>query len=895
MQITPAPKKLTPMMVQYRSIKETLSSDTVLFFRLGDFYEMFFEDAVRASELLNITLTGREAGEAGRVPMCGIPYHAFQGYVRILIQKNFKVAICEQIGDPKAGKGLVERKITRMISPATYLEDENKDKASEYMAAFSQKDTHAAIAYLDLGTGEFYVRELLSEKLLHDLSLLNPKEVILSKSVHQRQSFLNQVKQQLNPSLTVYEDWVFEYEEAAVLLQETFRLTSRASEFFQRELAVRATGAILYYLRDHLHTSLKHLSFPKLMDQSEFMILDRQTQKSLELVEALSGEKQAVTLISTLDQTLTCMGARTLYQMITHPLVDLEKIEERQKGLSQFVDHPQLLIQFRELLKGIRDIERVLSRLNCGLANGRDLVNLKIFLRRIPEIRKTLSFLNSSYLENLNQQIESFPDLEVLIDQAILDEPPSGIKDGGLIKESYSPALEELRKISFHGKAWLLEFEKRETARTGIKSLKIKYSQVFGYAIDISKSYLHLVPQDYIRKQTLANAERFIVPELQVWDEKISGAEDKIKTLEYHLFDEVRMQVLEKLAGLQKMARAIGEADALASLAIAAIQRKWIRPALTRGSEIEIIGGRHPIVESVLPSGQFVDNDTRLDGAETQLIVLTGPNMAGKSTYIRQTGLIVLLAQIGSYVPAAQASIGIVDRIFTRIGAADDLAKGESTFMVEMLETAHILKSCTPRSLLILDEVGRGTSTFDGVSIAWSICEHLVTGKVKPRTLFATHYHELTQLEGHFTSIRNYQMKVSETAEGIIFLRKVILGSADRSYGIHVAELAGLPKEVILRASAILKVLEDENTQATHILESSASATVRAKKQPTLFGWEGEAEPKKTDTRFLHPILEQICSLNLDALTPLEAMNQLFHLKHQLKKESPDGSYPNPA
>lgn len=877
-------QKLTPMMEQYRSIKKTLPPDTILFFRLGDFYEMFFEDALRASEILDITLTGREAGEAGRVPMCGIPYHSYQGYVKTLLDHNLKVAVCDQMGDPKLAKGLVERKITRILSRATNLEDENKSKRAEYMAAAAVEGEEAAVAYLELSTGEFYVREMKKEKLVHELSLLNPSELILTKTQAADEPFMDFVKTVLNATVTSYEDWIFEEQEAVTRIQETFRLAAfRHLPIAGRPRALSAAGAVLYYLRDHFHTSLDHLRLPQILESSEFMVLDRQTQRSLELVSNLSGERNGVTLLSTIDQTLTSMGARTLFHWLTHPLLNIGKIQARQDGVRELSGHSERLHSIRGFLQGVRDMERTVSRLNCGVANARDLVNLKLFLKRVPEFQALLACSQTEALKKIYGSLNPLPHLLELIEKAVVEEPPLGVRDGNLIRDGYSAELDELRSISRKGKQWLVEFEKKEIERTGIKSLKIRYNQVFGYLIEISNSYLKSAPPEYLRKQTLANGERFILPELKAWDEKISGAQDKIIALEYVLFNEIRGKVLEDLEPLQTMAKAVGELDVLASFALTALQKRWTPPLLSDSDTLVIRGGRHPVVESMLPTGQFVENDTLLDGRENQLIVLTGPNMAGKSTYIRQAAQIVLLAQIGSYVPTASAQIGIVDRIFTRIGAADDLARGESTFMVEMLETAHILQSATNRSLLILDEVGRGTSTFDGVSIAWAICEFLAKGKVRPRTLFATHYHELTQLEEHFPSIKNYNITVRETKNGIVFLRRVARGSADRSYGIHVARLAGIPAEITQRANQILKVLESENTQATRILENILGKKPSASQaaQPTLFDL---GEERRARENGFDKILETLLELNLNTLTPIEALNKLQEMQKRLKE-----------
>ena len=797
-----AEQKLTPMMEQYRSIQKTLPPETILFFRLGDFYEMFFEDAIRASEILNITLTGREGGAAGRVPMCGIPYHAFQQYVRILLDKNLKVAICEQIGDPQAAKGLVERKVTRIISPATYLDEESKTSRAEYMTAVAADKDSWTVAALDLGTGDFFVRETTRERLFHDLSLLNPREAILPRALEQDQPLLSFFKEGSPAAVTFYDDWIFAPTEALRLLKEGFSLASdRAVPFYDRPLALSAAGAILYYLRDHLHSALGHLRLPTLVESNEFMVLDRQTLKNLEIVSHL---------LPCIDATLTPMGARILHQWLIHPLLALAEIHRRQEAVAEMVSRSAGAQGLRGLIKGIRDVERTLSRLNYGVANARDLLQIAGFLERLPELKKQMALFSNPLLKEIDQAVQPSPELAGLIGRAILETPPMGLREGGMIRDSYSTELDELRGFSSKGKSWLLEFERSQIERTGIRSLKIRYNQVFGYAIEVSKPNLSMVPPDYTRKQTLTNAERFVTPELKRWDEQIAGAEQKIKGLEYELFQQVRGSVLEQLASLQRTARAVGTLDALCSLTVTAVQKRWVRPTVNESRELTIRGGKHPVVEAMLPAGQFVENDTQLDGEANQLIILTGPNMAGKSTYIRQVAQITLLAQIGSFVPAKLATIGLVDRIFTRIGASDDLARGESTFMVEMIEMAQILRSATDRSLLILDEVGRGTSTFDGVSLAWAISEHLMQGKVRPRTLFATHYHELIQLESAFPNGKNYTISVKETPEGIVFLRKVVRGGSDRSYGIHVAQLAGIPKEVTDRAAQILEGLENK-------------------------------------------------------------------------------------
>lgn len=877
----PSEPKLTPMMEQYRSIKKTLPPSTILFFRLGDFYEMFFEDANQASEILNITLTGREAGASGRIPMCGFPHHAFSGYVRLLLDKNLKVAVCEQIGDSSKTKGLMERKVTRLITPATYLDDENASRSAEYLAAVFRKNGEAALAYLELGTGEFWVRRVAEDRLLDELALIHPREVILPKSLDET-PVAAFAREWLHAAVSVYEDWVFDAAEAADRLKQGFQLKSVQSlSFHDDSLAVGACGAVLYYLHDHFHHALGHVRAPKILLTAACMMLDRQAQKSLELVSNEQGRKGIGTLFRVLDETLTSMGTRQMEQWLLRPLVRVNEIEERQEAVKELCGKKVSAEALGALLSGIRDMERTLSRLNSGVANARDLVNLKNFMGRIPDLRTELSRFACPFVLEINQKIQPFPALCQLIDQAIVAEPPLTVREGGIIREKYSAELDEYRYLSQNGKQWILDFQQREIERTGIKSLKVKYSQVFGYAIEISKSYLNQVPENYIRRQTLANAERFVLPELTEWDQKISGAQDKMKTLEYEIFNQIRARVLEQLLPLQEMARSVGVIDALLALARVALRKNWVCPQISESDAIEIEAGRHPVVESMLPMGKFVENDLKLNQKDQQLIILTGPNMAGKSTYIRQAALIVLLAQIGSFVPAKSCKVGVVDRIFTRIGASDDLARGESTFMVEMLETSRILNEATNRSLLILDEVGRGTSTFDGLSIAWAICESLTAGlshslsapaaqPVKPRTLFATHYHELTQLEAHFPTVKNFTMKVKDTTDGILFLRKVVQGASDRSYGIHVAELAGLPPAVTARAKEILAVLESENQKATQILEGDDKVKVSALK----------AQPAEQ-----HPVIDELKQIDVNSLTPIQALQKLEELKNQAKKQ----------
>lgn len=866
------PVKLTPMMQQYRAIHQSLPPDTILFFRLGDFYEMFFEDAVKAADILDITLTGRGGGDQ-RIPMCGIPYHSFQGYIRKLLDQNLKVAICEQIGDPKAGKGLVERKVTRIITPATFIDEPLKANHPEYIAAVVGAGENFNLAYLDLTTGEFAVRELAPDRLAGELLLLQAREIVLPESLNMSGDLDQTVREQLGAAITRYEDWVFSVEESTSLLMETFRLGSlRSLGLEDNPGCLCACGALLYYLKDHLHEAVEHIRPPRVLMNQDYMILDRQTQQSLELVKNLH-DRSSATLFACIDKTGTSMGKRQLYQWVTRPLLKREPILLRQRGIQELIHQNTTLTELQQLLSGMKDIERLLSRLNYGVANAQDLLHLNVTIERIPELKKLLAACESDILKNADRRLREFPHIAELIGRAIVAEPPVSTKDGGMLQDGYSPELDELRDISRNGKQWLLDYQKKEMQRTGIKSLKVKYSQVFGYSLEVSKSNLASVPEDYTRRQTMANAERFVTQELAEWGQKISGAEERIKNMEFELFDSIRKTILEDLAPLQTVAACIGELDCLQSLARVAHQEQWCAPQIEESGRLQITDGRHPVVETSLPPGSFIANDSCLDHEVQPFTLLTGPNMAGKSTYIRQVAIIVLLAQIGSFVPAREARIGLVDRIFTRIGSADNLAAGESTFMVEMIETAHIIRHATEKSLIVLDEVGRGTSTYDGLSIAQAICEHLVSRPEKPRTLFATHYHELTDLAEIYPQIQNATMSVREDRENIVFLRKVVPGSAERSYGIHVAQLAGLPATITQRAYQILEQLE-----AMHRPGEASSASPQAAPTPQ--------SPREIQSLFdlPDPIIEALEALDANNLTPLEALNQIAKWKSELQQ-----------
>ncbi len=804
------------MMQQYLDIKKALPSNTILFFRLGDFYEMFFEDAALASRILNITLTGREGGEQGRIPMCGVPFHAGKGYIAKLIEAGLKVAICEQVGDPRASKGLVKREVTRIISQGTYVEEsEGEVVSNKYLVScFPDKEGSYGVAFLDLGTGEFKVTEVDSlSNLKSELMRIQPVESILPESISFESELFQFLQTEFNCSNNHYEDRIFDLDRSKDRIQSVFQVASiEGMGLKDFSLATIAVGGILYYLQDHLHKSLEHVKKPSAYSSEEYMVLDSMTQRNLEIVKSMTGDKKAPTLLSSVDETLTPMGGRMLRLWLKRPLLNLEKINQRLGCVQELVDSTAVRDQLREGLSEIRDIERIVARLNCDLGNARDLVALKVSLSKIPALKEMLKKTEFSVFQKVNGSLNDFLSLVDSLEKAFVEQPPITIKEGGLIQVGYNSELDELRNISEHGKDYIAELQKREIERTGIKSLKIRYNRVFGYYIEIRKTNLDAVPPEYIRKQTLVNAERFIVPELKEYEEKVLNATDKANAKEYEIFETFRNQVREQIDALQQSAEAIAFVDVVSAFSEVAVRRDYVRPEMSEETSIQVDAGRHPVVEMVLPSGEFVENDILLNGEDFQLILITGPNMAGKSTYIRQVALISLLAQVGCFVPAKKAQLGICDRIFTRIGASDFLTRGESTFMVEMIETANILNNATSRSLIVMDEIGRGTSTYDGVSIAWSVCEYLAKeGGPRPRALFATHYHELTQLEDLFPGVKNYNVTVHEGENGISFLRKIVRGGTDKSYGIHVAKLAGLPEEVISRAHEILEELEKDD------------------------------------------------------------------------------------
>ena len=800
--------ELTPGMRQYMDAKRSLTKDTLLMFRMGDFYEMFFEDAKIASSLMNVVLTSRAGA-----PLCGVPYKAVRLYIPKLLAAGYKVALADQLEDARFAKGLVKRDITEVITPGTLMEDSMlDDRRSNYLAAILPSKGRWGLATLELTTGEFRLAEIAPESLDAELTRLKPAETLAPASVLERwqlEGFPKEVPRNLN--WTSLEDWHFDIEVCRKDMLRHFQVAS-LDGFGCRgyETAIGAAGAILHYACTNLRKDAANITRISAYQPEDCLVLDRISQRNLELVEPIfTGEKNN-TLLSVMDETVTPMGARMLREWLLRPLNNLHDILERQDAVDDLFSHPMLLGELREMLAAIRDIERTITRLAVGSnASARDLLVLKRGLEMVPGLRTLLSDASAQLLHNEADELEELPELTELIGRAIVDEPPATIHDGGIFREGFNQELDTLRHASTEGKDWIAQYQLQEQQRTGIKPLKVRFNKVFGYFIEVSKSFLDIVPQEYIRKQTIVNGERFITPELKEIEDKVLGSDEKSQALEYELFQELRQRVCAHLQQIQKTARAVAAVDCLGSLAQVAIQYNYVRPEVVEETVLDIRDGRHPVLDARMTDSAFVPNDCLLDTSSNQIGLITGPNMAGKSTFIRQVALLVIMAQMGSFIPVRKARIGMADRIFTRVGAADDLSRGQSTFMVEMVETANILNHATPRSLIILDEIGRGTSTFDGLSLAWAIAEFLHdTPTSKARTLFATHYHELTDLALTKPGVKNYNVLVREQGEEILFLRKIAPGIADKSYGIHVARLAGIPRQIIDRAAQVLENLE---------------------------------------------------------------------------------------
>lgn len=850
--------ELTPLMKQYNEIKKN-HQDAILFFRMGDFYEMFYGDAITASKILGITLTSRNKKEEGEVPLCGVPYRAAENYLSRLIKNGYKVAICEQMEDPATVRGIVRREVVRVLSPGAVLEPGLlQEKNNNFISSIYSTSNDFGFSFLDISTGEFFATEFQGEDalehLLNELSRVQPKEVLIPDNKSDKiQGTLTHVSTCINPC----DAWIFDYKNACSVLLKHFKVMSLDSlGCSQKRLAISAAGALLHYLQETQKNTLSNINSFRYYTSEEFMVLDETTQRNLELTRSLFEGIKVGSLLGILDMTMTAMGGRMLRNWFLRPLLNSEEIARRQDAIEEFKENLLLRTNIRSSLEEVSDLERLISRISLGIANARDMVSLKESVRVIPEIIESLGSCHSEMLRAILKETDDLQDIYRLIDTAITDDPPPVLNEGGLIRENYNPSLDELRAISRDGKDWISRLEAKERERTGIDSLKIRYNKVFSYYIEVTKANLSKIPLDYIRKQTIANGERFITPELKEYEAKVLGAEEKMCRLEFELFREVREKVACEVKRVQGSARSLGLIDVLSTLAEAASLYNYTRPYVDNGDIIRIVDGRHPVVERLNPENRFIPNDTILD-EENRLLIITGPNMAGKSTYMRQVALIVLMAQMGSFIPAKEATIGAVDRIFTRIGAQDFLAQGQSTFMVEMTETANILHNATRRSLVLLDEVGRGTSTFDGVSIAWAVAEYL-HNRIEAKTLFATHYHELTELSLTLPRVRTYNVSVKEWNDEIVFLHKISEGASDKSYGIQVARLAGLPAEVITRAKDVLLNLETKGLQEA----------VRAKvPQLDLFS----ARPD--------PVTSEILSLDLSNMTPLQALNKLFELK----------------
>ena len=876
--------ELTPMMQQYMETKAQYK-DCILFYRLGDFYEMFFEDAITVTKELEITLTGKNCGLEERAPMCGVPYHSVEGYLNRLVQKGYKVAICEQVEDPKLAKGIVKREVVRIVTPGTNLNTQALDASkNNYIMCIVYMDDQYGLAVADVTTGDYFVTELDSaRKLMDEIAKYAPSEIVCNESLYVSGIDLEDLKERLGITIYPLDSWYFDDNSCEKVLKEHFKVASlEALGIGDYNSGAIGAGALLQYLYDTQKNSLSHLTGITGYTTGKYMLLDSSSRRNLELCETLREKQKRGSLLWVLDKTKTAMGARTLRSYIEQPLIDKEEIVKRLEAVAELKDNAITREELREYLAPVYDLERLISRITYQSANPRDLIAFKTSLKMLPHIKCILGDLSSPLLKQLHDELDSLEELCALIEVAIEEEPPLAMKEGGIIKAGYHEDVDKLRNAKTEGKTWLAEVEEEEREKTGIKNLRIKYNKVFGYYLEVTNSYKDLVPDYYMRKQTLTNAERYITPRLKELEDMILGAEDKLYALEYELYCEVRERIASEVVRIQKTAKAIAQLDVFASMAYVAERNNFVRPNINEKGVIDIKNGRHPVVEKMIPNEMFIANDTYLDDKKNRISIITGPNMAGKSTYMRQTALIVLMAQIGSFVPADSANIGIVDRIFTRVGASDDLASGQSTFMVEMTEVANILRNATSKSLLILDEIGRGTSTFDGLSIAWAVVEHISNKRLLgAKTLFATHYHELTELEGKLDSVNNYCIAVKEKGDDIVFLRKIVKGGADKSYGIQVAKLAGVPDNVIQRAKEIVDELIEADV-ATRIREISVQSSETTKKQKK-YDEVDLAQMSLFDTVKDDDIIEELKQIDVAQLTPIEALNTLYNLQNKLK------------
>ena len=875
--------QLTPMMEQYLKIKEKYK-DAILFFRLGDFYEMFFEDAKIAARVLDIALTARNKGGGEKAPMAGVPYHSADSYIAKLIEQGFKVAICEQLEDPAEANGLVERDVIRVITPGTIIDsDILQDKENNYLVAIVIFQEMIGFSYIDISTGEFYVTELSLnnfDKLWDELDRIQPRELIRDDLLLNKkdfQYFCERNKVLLNELKGI------NLKGAEELLLDHFQINSLSIYGLEESpAALIAAGEVLSFVQETQKKTLKHINRLSFYNLNDYMLLDTATRRNLELTTSIQDNRKKGSLLAVLDKTLTSMGGRLLKKWINQPLIKKDLIEERLNAIEELKGNFLLLQAIRNNIDGIYDLERILSRITYGSANARDLTALSYSLEKLPALKNNLLLLSADFFSRLNRDFDTLEDIADLLAKAIVDEPPVSIREGGLIRDGYNEELDRLRAIMRNGRQWISNLQASERERTGINSLKVGYNKVFGYYIEVTRANLDKVPEDYTRKQTLANSERYITPALKEMENQILSAEERVNDLEYELFLEIRAFIEKNIERIRKIANIVALIDVISSLTLAAVENNYTKPLISEEIVIEIKEGRHPVVEKVVKE-KFVPNDTYLDQDYHRFLIITGPNMSGKSTYMRQVALIVLMAQIGSFVPASFAKIGLVDRIFTRIGASDSLSTGQSTFMVEMNEVANILNNASSRSLIILDEVGRGTSTYDGLSIAWAVSEYINNpGKIGARSLFATHYHELTRLEESFAGIKNFNVLVEESEAGIHFLHKIVPGKANESYGIEVAKLAGLPEEVIDKANGILKELESNNKELLIAEEGNQDLDKQNQKKDNSRGQMALFEERKN--RRQEEILEKLINKNLFNLTPIEAMNFLYQLQEEARK-----------
>ena len=874
---------VTPMMRSYLETKEKYP-DCILFYRLGDFYEMFFEDAILASRELEITLTGKDCGLPERAPMCGVPYHAVDQYLNRLVRKGYRVAICEQVEDPKLAKGLVKREVVRIATPGTNLDTQTLDEEkNNYLMCVVCVSDRFGIAAADITTGAFFVTETDDlKRLLDEISRYMPAEIICNRLFEVCGADLEDLKERLGITVFTLADRFFEDDAGAGKLREHFGARQDVDEVLSAfPCGKMAAGTMLLYLTETQMNDLSNLTQITPYVTNRFMVLDSGTRRNLELTETMREKNKRGSLLWVLDKTKTAMGARMLRSFLEQPLIDKEEIELRLSCIEELCANAITREEIREYLGPVYDLERLISKISYRTANPRDLTAFRSSLEMIGPIKIVLGALQSPLALRLQEEMDELADICDLITRSIADEPPILIREGGFIREGYSEEVDRLRRAGTDGKTWLAQLEAKEREKTGIKTLRIRYNKVFGYYIEVTNSFRDMVPDYYTRKQTLTNAERYITPDLKELEDVILGAQDRLNTLEYDLFCEVRDRIAENILRIQQTARALAGVDVFCSLAAVAERNGYVRPKINERGIIDIREGRHPVVEQMTGDGLFVPNDTYLDGKKNRISIITGPNMAGKSTYMRQTALIVLMAQIGSFVPATSANIGIVDRIFTRVGASDDLASGQSTFMVEMTEVANILKNATRSSLLILDEIGRGTSTYDGLSIAWAVVEYISsTKRIGAKTLFATHYHELTELEGKLECVNNYCIAVKEKGDDIVFLRKIVRGGADRSYGIQVAKLAGLPDAVIERAKELAQELADNDITGHALPEPE---TTEKKPKPRHYDQVDLEQMSLFATTSDEDVLEELKSLDLTNMTPMEALNTLFGLQKRLQ------------